>query len=37
MNIIRLEGITRNFQMGEELLKVLKGIDLSIERGNMSP
>jgi putative ABC transport system ATP-binding protein len=33
MNIIRLEGITRNFQMGEELLKVLKGIDLSIERG----
>jgi putative ABC transport system ATP-binding protein len=33
MSIIRLEGITRNFQMGEELLKVLKGIDLTIERG----
>jgi putative ABC transport system ATP-binding protein len=33
MNIIRLEGITRNFQMGDELLKVLKGIDLTIERG----
>jgi len=33
MSIIRLEGITRNFQMGEELLKVLKGIDLTIEKG----
>lgn len=33
MSIIRLEGITRNFQMGDELLKVLKGIDLTIEKG----
>lgn len=28
--LIELQGITRNFQMGSELLKVLKGIDLSI-------
>jgi putative ABC transport system ATP-binding protein len=33
MSIIRLEGITRNFQMGDELLQVLKGIDLIIEQG----
>jgi putative ABC transport system ATP-binding protein len=30
--IIRLEGITRQFRMGAEILKVLKGIDLSIQR-----
>lgn len=33
MSIIKLEGITRNFQMGDELLQVLKGIDLTVERG----
>jgi putative ABC transport system ATP-binding protein len=32
-SIIRLEGITRNFQMGDELLKVLKGIDLEVKKG----
>jgi putative ABC transport system ATP-binding protein len=32
-SIIRLEGITRNFQMGDELLKVLKGIDLEVNKG----
>ena len=29
--IIKLEGISRNFRMGTEILKVLKGIDLTIE------
>ena len=33
MSIIRLEGITRNFQMGEEVLNVLKGIHLEVEQG----
>lgn len=32
-NIIRLDEITRNFQMGDELLKVLKGIDLEVNKG----
>lgn len=31
--IIQTENITRNFQMGHELLKVLKGISLEIDRG----
>lgn len=33
MSIIRLEGITRNFQMGDEVLNVLKGIHLEVEKG----
>lgn len=33
MNIIQLEGLTRNFLMGTEVLKVLKGIDLNIQQG----
>jgi putative ABC transport system ATP-binding protein len=33
MSIIRLEGITRNFQMGDEVLNVLKGINLEVEKG----
>jgi len=33
MSIIHLEQITRSFQMGSERLQVLKGIDLTIERG----
>lgn len=32
MSIIRLEQITRSFQMGLESLQVLKGIDLTIEK-----
>ncbi len=32
MSIIRLEQITRSFQMGIESLQVLKGIDLTIEK-----
>lgn len=31
--IIHLENITRDFRMGDEVLKVLKGIDLTINRG----
>jgi putative ABC transport system ATP-binding protein len=31
--IIHLENITRDFLMGDEVLKVLKGIDLTINRG----
>lgn len=31
--IIQTENITRNFQMGHELLKVLKGISLEIDKG----
>jgi putative ABC transport system ATP-binding protein len=31
--LIKIEGITRNFQMGSETLQVLKGIDLTINRG----
>ena len=32
MNVIHIEQITRNFQMGDETLQVLKGINLSIEQ-----
>lgn len=32
-SIIQTENITRNFQMGHELLKVLKGISLEIDKG----
>ncbi len=31
--IIRIKGIIRNFPLGQEVVKVLKGIDLDIERG----
>ncbi len=31
--IINIKNITRNFPMGNEVVKVLKGIDLEIERG----
>jgi len=32
-NVISIRKITRNFQLGNEVVKVLKGIDLEIERG----
>ena len=32
-NVIDIKGITRNFQLGQEAVKVLKGIDLTIEKG----
>lgn len=32
-NVISIRNITRNFQLGNEVVKVLKGIDLEIERG----
>ena len=32
-NVIEIKGITRNFQLGQETVKVLKGIDLIIEKG----
>ncbi|MEO2059145.1 MAG: ABC transporter ATP-binding protein [Mesonia sp.] len=32
-NVIDIKGITRNFQLGQETVKVLKGIDLIIEKG----
>tara|TARA_B100001146_G_scaffold221275_1_gene231401 strand:- start:249 stop:950 length:702 start_codon:yes stop_codon:yes gene_type:complete len=32
-NVIEIKGITRNFQLGQETVKVLKGIDLTIEKG----
>ena len=32
-NVIDIKGITRNFQLGQETVKVLKGIDLTIEKG----
>jgi len=31
--IIKIRGIIRNFPLGQEVVKVLKGIDLDIERG----
>ena len=31
--VIKIKGIIRNFPLGNELVKVLKGIDLEIERG----
>ncbi len=31
--IIRIKGIIRNFPLGQEVVKVLKGIDLDINRG----
>lgn len=32
-NVIHIRNIVRNFQMGQEIVYVLKGIDLDIERG----
>lgn len=32
-NVISIRKITRNFQLGNEVVKVLRGIDLEIERG----
>ncbi len=32
-NVIEIRGIIRNFQLGQETVHVLKGIDLDIERG----
>lgn len=32
-NVIHIRGIVRNFQMGQETVYVLKGIDLDIQRG----
>jgi putative ABC transport system ATP-binding protein len=31
--IIEIKGITRNFPLGSEIVRVLKGIDLSINKG----
>jgi len=31
--VIKIRGIIRNFPLGQEVVKVLKGIDLDIERG----
>ena len=31
--VIKIRGIIRNFPLGNEIVKVLKGIDLDIERG----
>lgn len=31
--VIEIKGIRRNFQLGQEVVKVLKGIDLEIEQG----
>ena len=31
--VIKIRGIVRNFPLGQEVVKVLKGIDLDIERG----
>ncbi|HEX4357967.1 MAG TPA: ABC transporter ATP-binding protein [Pseudonocardia sp.] len=33
--MIELEGITKSFQMGEHEMTILKGIDLSVEAGEM--
>lgn len=33
MSLITLKGITKNYVMGKETLQVLKGIDLTIEKG----
>lgn len=32
-SVIKIRGIVRNFPLGQEVVKVLKGIDLDIERG----
>lgn len=32
-SVISIKDITRNFHLGQEIVKVLKGIDLEIERG----
>lgn len=32
-NVIKTENITRNFTMGSEVLKVLKGVSLEVEKG----
>ena len=32
-NVIHIKNIVRNFQMGQETVYVLKGIDLDIKRG----
>ena len=31
--VIKIRNITRNFPLGNDVVKVLKGIDLDIERG----
>ncbi len=31
--VIKIRGIVRNFPLGQEVVKVLKGIDLDVERG----
>jgi putative ABC transport system ATP-binding protein len=33
-NVIEVRGIVRNFKMGQETVKVLKGLDLDIKRGD---
>lgn len=33
MSLIKIRNITRDFPLGQEIVKVLKGIDLDIERG----
>ena len=33
MSLISLKALRKNYQMGKELLQVLKGIDLNIEKG----
>ena len=32
-DVIQIKGITRDFPLGQEIVKVLKGIDLNIEKG----
>jgi putative ABC transport system ATP-binding protein len=34
--LCRLEGITKSYRMGEDLVRVLKGVDLTIERGEFA-
>lgn len=36
MGVIDLEGITKDYEMGEMRLRVLHGIDLTVERGEMA-
>ena len=33
-NVIDVRGIVRNFKLGQEVVKVLKGIDLEVKRGD---
>ncbi len=33
-NVIDIKGIVRNFKLGSEVVKVLKGIDLTVKRGD---